>query len=195
MRQPAHKRTAPAERAEIPPPAPAAPTVHVDGNGAQPVGESTPATHTAHDDSNGAQPIDGPSRPASPQAAAPEPVDTLGGVYFISVASRILKVHPQTLRKYERLGLVKPTRSIGMLRLYSAEDVLRVRLIRYMVDSLGMNLAGVEFALSLVNRIIGLRQRVQSISREDATAAYLERELDEILRELGAVFPNDLPRV
>ena len=193
MSQPAHKRTAPVERAEIPPPA--APPVRVDGNGAQPVGPSAAASPPTRVDGNGAQPVDEPSRPASPQAAAPEPVDTLGGVYFISVASRILKVHPQTLRKYERLGLVKPTRSIGMLRLYSAEDVLRVRLIRYMVDSLGMNLAGVEFALSLVNRIIGLRQRVQSISREDATAAYLERELDEILRELGAVFPNDFPRV
>ena len=195
MRQHAHRRTVPVERAEIPPPAPAAPPAHADANGAQPADGSATAAHPAYADANGAQPADAPSRPPSPQAAPPEPVDTLGGVYFISVASRILKVHPQTLRKYERLGLVKPTRSIGMLRLYSAEDVLRVRLIRYMVDSLGMNLAGVEFALSLVNRVIGLRQRVRAMAREDVTAAYLERELDEILRELGAVFPNDLPRV
>ncbi|MDE2860689.1 MAG: MerR family transcriptional regulator [Chloroflexota bacterium] len=119
----------------------------------------------------------------------------LGGVYVISVASRILNVHPQTLRKYERLGLVTPTRSIGMLRLYSAEDVLRVRLIRYMVNNLGMNLAGVEFALSLVNRIIDLRQRVEAMSSHEAPDRFVERELDEILRELGAVLPNSVPRV
>ena len=104
-------------------------------------------------------------------------------------------MHPQTLRKYERLGLVTPTRSIGMLRLYSAEDVLRVRLIRYMVNNLGMNLAGVEFALSLVNRIIDLRQRVEAMSSHEAPDRFVERELDEILRELGAVLPNSVPRV
>ena len=128
-------------------------------------------------------------------ADTPPALDPRGGVYVISVASRILNVHPQTLRKYERLGLVTPTRSIGMLRLYSAEDVLRVRLIRYMVNNLGMNLAGVEFALSLVNRIIDLRQRVQAMSRHEAPDRFIERELDEILRELGAVFPDSLPRV
>ncbi len=126
---------------------------------------------------------------------SPPALDPRGGVYVISVASRILNVHPQTLRKYERLGLVTPTRSIGMLRLYSAEDVLRVRLIRYMVNNLGMNLAGVEFALSLVNRIIDLRRRVQDVSRHEAPGRFIERELDEILRDLGAVFPDSLPRV
>ena len=82
-----------------------------------------------------------------------------------------------------------------MLRLYSAEDVLRVRLIRYMVNNLGMNLAGVEFALSLVNRIIELRRRVQDMSRHESPDRFIERELDEILRELGAVFPDSLSRV
>lgn len=138
------------------------------------------------------------NRPAEAAEQQPEPTGApspLGGVYVISVASRILNVHPQTLRKYERLGLVTPTRSIGMLRLYSAEDVLRVRLIRYMVNNLGMNLAGVEFALSLVNRIIDLRQRVEAMSRHEAPDRFVERELDEILRELGAVLPNSIPRV
>ena len=141
------------------------------------------------------QSMDAPNRQAAKQSPGAGAVDPRGGVYVISVASRILNVHPQTLRKYERLGLVTPTRSIGMLRLYSAEDVLRVRLIRYMVDNLGMNLAGVEFALSLVNRIIGLRERVLAMSREEALDRILERELDEMLRELGAVFPQSLPRV
>ena len=141
--------------------------------------------------SEGRRPIE-----AAEQQPGPAGVPSgLGGVYVISVASRILNVHPQTLRKYERLGLVTPTRSIGMLRLYSAEDVLRVRLIRYMVNNLGMNLAGVEFALSLVNRIIDLRQRVQNMSSHEAPDRFVERELDEILRELGAVLPNSIPRV
>ncbi|GIT43611.1 MAG: hypothetical protein Ct9H300mP11_15470 [Chloroflexota bacterium] len=70
------------------------------------------------------------------------------GVYIISVAARILDMHPQTLRKYERLGLINPGRTIGMLRLYSTEDIKKVRLIRYLSDELGLNLAGVQFALA-----------------------------------------------
>ena len=118
-----------------------------------------------------------------------------GGVYVISVAARILNMHPQTLRKYERLGLVTPTRSIGMLRLYSAEDVFRIRLIKYMVDNLGMNLAGVDFALSLVNRIMALRDRVQAMSQTESLSHTLERELEEMLKGLDGVFPDNLPRV
>ena len=72
------------------------------------------------------------------------------GVYVISVAARLLEMHPQTLRKYERLGLVQPARTIGMLRLYSDEDLYQLRLIRHMEESLGLNLAGVEW-LSLIH--------------------------------------------
>ena len=64
------------------------------------------------------------------------------GVYVISVAARLLEMHPQTLRKYERLGLVQPARTIGMLRLYSEEDLYQLRLIRHMEERLGLNLAG-----------------------------------------------------
>jgi MerR family transcriptional regulator/heat shock protein HspR len=133
-----------------------------------------------------------PGTPSSPQL---DDTDVLGGVYVISVAARILSVHPQTLRKYERLGLVTPTRSIGMLRLYSAEDVVRVRLIKYMVDSLGMNLAGVEFALSLVNRIMDLRKRIQTMSETEALNQIVVQELEEMLGELGSMSPDNLPRV
>ena len=97
------------------------------------------------------------------------------GVYVISVAARILDTHPQTLRKYERLGLVSPSRSIGMLRLYSAEDVLRVKLIKHMVDTLGLNLAGVEFALALLNRVINLKERLSDISRDENTNELLSK--------------------
>lgn len=118
-------------------------------------------------------------------------VEVSGGVYVISVAARILEMHPQTLRKYERVGLVVPSRSIGMLRLYSTEDIVRLRLIKHMVDNLGMNLAGVEFALNLLNRMIKLRERVKAMSRRDALQKSIEKEVEEMLVELVGIAPQD----
>ena len=60
------------------------------------------------------------------------------GLYVISVAARLLEMHPQTLRKYERSGLVRPSRTVGMLRLYSEEDIVRLRLIKHLVGDLGL---------------------------------------------------------
>ena len=133
-----------------------------------------------------------PGPPSSPQSGA---TDVSGGVYVISVAARLLNIHPQTLRKYERLGLVTPTRSVGLLRLYSTEDVVRVQLIKYMVDNLGMNLAGVEFALALVDRIIDLRERIQAMSQAEALNQFMVQELEQVLIESGAIFPNSTTRV
>ncbi len=84
------------------------------------------------------------------------------GVYIISVAARILDMHPQTLRKYERLGLVRPGRTLGMLRLYSTEDIRKLRLIRHLSDEMGLNLAGVEFALTTVQNLLTMRQRLSA---------------------------------
>lgn len=112
------------------------------------------------------------------------------GLYVISVAARLLNMHPQTLRKYERLGLVKPTRSVGMLRLYSMEDLVRVRLIKYMVDDLGMNLAGVEFALHLLGRVMSIREKVKRLSQASVTQQSLVEELDKMLLELGVIVPR-----
>ena len=89
-----------------------------------------------------------------------EAVIEVEGVYIISVAARILDMHPQTLRKYERLGLINPGRTIGMLRLYSIEDIKKVRLIRYLSDELGLNLAGVEFALAAFDNMSAIKQRM-----------------------------------
>ena len=63
---------------------------------------------------------------------------------FISTAARMLGMHPQTLRKYERLGLVRPARTIGSMRLYSREEIERLRFIKRLVDDMGINLAGVQ---------------------------------------------------
>jgi len=75
------------------------------------------------------------------------------GVYIISVAARLLEVHPQTLRKYEKYGLVRPSRSVGMLRLYSEEDLIRLKIIKTLVDDYGVNLAGIAIIMDLVEGI------------------------------------------
>jgi MerR family transcriptional regulator/heat shock protein HspR len=96
---------------------------------------------------------------------------------FISVAARMLGMHPQTLRKYERLGLVRPTRTIGDMRLYSREELARIKLIKRLVDESGINLAGVQRLLSVVDTV----QRVRPLVRERRVS----QELDELLRMLG----------
>ena len=118
------------------------------------------------------------------------PTGELEGVYIISVAARLLEMHPQTLRKYERVGLVSPSRTVGMLRLYSEQDITRLRLIKYLVDDLRMNLAGVEFALGMLNRLLEVRQRLAAIELEEGLREKLGQEL-ELMRELlDATFPN-----
>jgi MerR family transcriptional regulator/heat shock protein HspR len=96
---------------------------------------------------------------------------------FISVAARMLGMHPQTLRKYERLGLVQPTRTIGDMRLYSREELERIKLIKRMVDEAGINLAGVQRLLSIAE----IAQRLRPLVRERRAT----QELDELLRTLG----------
>ena len=75
------------------------------------------------------------------------------GYFVISVAARMLGLHAQTLRSYERQGLVTPSRTKGRIRLYSLEDIHRARLIRRLIEDLGVNLAGVEVILRLTDRI------------------------------------------
>jgi MerR family transcriptional regulator/heat shock protein HspR len=74
-------------------------------------------------------------------------------LYIISVVSRVLQMHPQTLRKYERAGLVRPSRTDGMLRLYSDGDLDRLRLIKRLVDDVGVNVAGLSVVLRLVDAL------------------------------------------
>ena len=107
----------------------------------------------------------------------------LQGLYIISVAARILEMHPQTLRKYERVGLVNPSRTVGMLRLYSEQDITRLRLIKYLVDDLRMNLAGVEFALEMLNRLLEVRRHLATLELEEKLQEELGQEL-ELMREL-----------
>lgn len=84
-------------------------------------------------------------------------------LYFISMAARLLHMHPQTLRKYERLGLVRPTRTIGSMRVYSHDELERLRLIKHLVDDGGINLAGVQRLLTIAESV----QRIQPLIRQD----------------------------
>lgn len=137
-----------------------------------------------------------PSRPddtalaPSPAAAAPTPEEAmrLEGVYIISVAARILDMHPQTLRKYERLALVRPSRTDGMLRLYSTEDIRKLRLIRHLSDELGLNLAGIKFALDTLQHLHifrqGLAARLNGKAGPSAEAV-IDDELGQLLQRLN----------
>lgn len=80
--------------------------------------------------------------------------------YIISIAARLLGVHQQTLRYYERAGLIQPSRSRGNIRLYSPADIQRVRQAQRLVDELGVNLAGVEVILRMGQRIRDLERRL-----------------------------------
>ena len=98
---------------------------------------------------------------------------------FISTAARMLGMHPQTLRKYERLGLVRPARTIGRMRLYSRAEIERLRFIKRLVDDMGVNLAGVQQLLEIAE----VMRRIQPLVREDALARNDGRR--RLLREIG----------
>ena len=106
------------------------------------------------------------------------------GVYIISVAARLLAMHPQTLRKYERLGLVRPSRTEGMLRLYSEEDLARLRMIRFLVEEQRMNLAGVEMALRMVSRLQGVQRLLASLQDDRETREPIQQHLQSMLEML-----------
>ena len=100
--------------------------------------------------------------------AANEMVDYGEPCFVISVAARIVGVRTQTLRYYERLGLVEPVRTGGNQRIYSRRDVDRVRRIRGLMDDLGVNLAGVEVLMTLLDRMQEAQDRIQQLGRENA---------------------------
>ncbi|MFC1592717.1 MerR family transcriptional regulator [Candidatus Omnitrophota bacterium] len=100
------------------------------------------------------------------------------------VASMLAGLHPQTLRKYERAGLLTPSRS-KTLRMYSDEDITRLKIIKHMVDETGLNLAGVELSLKLQARILDMKKELTSAGTSQRLTERLEKSLDEILKTLG----------
>ena len=97
--------------------------------------------------------------------------------YVISVAARMCGVHPQTLRHYERIGLVNPARTGGNIRLYSDEDIQRLQQVQRLIDELGVNLAGVEVIMNMTDRM----ERQQ-------------RDFEERLRHVEEEYQRDLER-
>ena len=104
------------------------------------------------------------------------------GQYFISMAARLLDMHPQTLRKYERLGLVRPTRTIGSMRLYSEDELERLRLIKHLVDEVGVNLAGVRRLVSIAEAVQRIQPLIPMIEEEGANGRARRRLAREIAR-------------
>jgi len=92
-------------------------------------------------------------------------------VYTIAVASRLTRMHPQTLRKYERAGLIAPSRQSGNQRFYSESDLQRLRRIQYLVEERGLNVAGLELVLAMSDRLDAVKQ--------DASRAELRIAIDE----------------
>ena len=100
--------------------------------------------------------------------------------YIISVAAKILEMHPQTLRKYERFGLISPTRTVGMLRLYSEEDIARLKLIKRLAGELGINLAGIHLILGIFNKLLAMRNSIPEL-KSQADQEFIAKNLNEIL--------------
>ena len=86
--------------------------------------------------------------------------------FVISIAARLVNVHQQTLRYYERLGLIEPGRSKGNIRLYSMRDVQRAQQIRRLIDELGVNLAGVEVILNMSDRMMEMERELNQVREE-----------------------------
>ena len=111
-------------------------------------------------------------RPRNDAAKRPEPVGA-GRYYMISVVGKSYGIHPQTLRLYEREGLLKPSRTEGNTRLYSEDDLRELELILNLTRDLGVNLAGVEI-------IQNMRRKMEQIQRE--TSEFVEYVKQELLR-------------
>ena len=91
-------------------------------------------------------------------------------LFLISVVAKILSIHPQTLRQYEREGLVEPSRTDGRMRLYSQKDVDRVKMILRLTRDLGVNLAGVDVILQLKEKMDEFESTIEELrARLDAS--------------------------
>ena len=110
--------------------------------------------------------------------------------YVISIVTRLVDLHPQTLRHYENIGLVTPSRSKGNARLYSQRDVELLRRITRLTQDLGVNLAGVEVILNMAERIEGLQEEMDMLQEELQSRTHYLREsiraeILETIREMS----------
>src|SRR5713226_6758681 len=110
--------------------------------------------------------------------------------YMISAVAELYKLHPQTLRLYERVGLLKPSRSDGNTRLYTDADLERLEVILTLTREMGVNLAGIEIILNMREKMAEMQHQMESFT------SYVQQELSRGLRSAGARPPdNALVRV
>jgi len=102
--------------------------------------------------------------------------------YVISVAARMVGIETHTLRYYERLGLIQPERSSGNRRLYSEEDIQRLRYIKALMSDCGVNLAGVEVALRLMQRMKEMQKQIEEMERKIQRIA--QAEVQDVIRDI-----------
>ena len=109
--------------------------------------------------------------------------DKMRPVFMISVAAELAEMHPQTLRMYERRGLIRPRRSLKSTRLYSLDDVERLRRIQQLVTECGLNLAGVERVLEMEEQIAGMQRKLEQLQADmDRLASQACEELEAVHR-------------
>ena len=113
------------------------------------------------------------------------------GVFMISVAAELADMHPQTLRMYEQRGLITPKRSPKGTRLYSWDDVQRLRKIQQMTAELGMNLAGVEKVFELEDTIERMGRRIEQLERR---VGLMQREMEERVETIHRTYRAEIVR-
>jgi len=113
--------------------------------------------------------------------------DPTRGLYMISVAAELAGMHPQTLRIYETRGLITPKRSPKNTRLYSEDDIERLRRIQELTSELGMNLAGVEKVFELEGEIAKMRRRMRALEQQaDRIQRDLQQEIERVRKSFKA---------
>ena len=114
--------------------------------------------------------------------------DTVLGVYTISVASELISMHPNTLRKYDRNGIVKPSRTDGKRRLYSENDLLRLQIVKLLTEKYGLNLEGAKLVLALsmkIKEVVNLLEQGVSNQVYKNSAKVASKELRKLFLDLG----------
>ncbi|PIU68357.1 MAG: hypothetical protein COS84_01140 [Armatimonadetes bacterium CG07_land_8_20_14_0_80_40_9] len=106
-------------------------------------------------------------------------------LYVISIAAELVGMHPQTLRLYERIGLIKPRRSERKTRLYSDEDIERLRKIQHLTQDLGVNLAGAEVILGMIGKLDTMRQEMEQEMEQ------MREEMEEEVRRIKQRFEGE----
>jgi MerR family transcriptional regulator, heat shock protein HspR len=109
-------------------------------------------------------------------------------IYVISVAARMVNLHPQTLRHYEKIGLLEPARSEGGLRLYSHRNIEQLRKITRLIDDLGVNLAGVEVILNMSKQIEELQAQLDEV--QSILQVEIERKRQAALEDAASHRPR-----